>query len=99
MINYKELKKYIHQYKPGDIYYGPGDIYYGAYLHNNTIEPGTGITTQKPGGYAFIPPLSMAGTNNIFKYGSKRSMIKILEWLISWNPYFAINFTTKQKKL
>ena len=91
MINYKELKKYIHQYKPGD-------IYYGVYLHNNTIEPGTGITIQKPGGYAFIPPLNMAGTYNIFKYGSKRSMIKILEWFISYDQDFANHFTTPPKQ-
>lgn len=89
MINYKELKKYIHQYKPGDIYY------YRSYLHNNTIEE---ITIQKPGGYAFIPPLNMAGTYNIFKYGSKRSMIKFLEWLISCESDLANYFTTPPNK-
>lgn len=88
MINHKELKKYIHQYKPGD-------IYYGVYLHNNTIEE---ITIQKPGGYAFTPPLNMAGTYDIFKYGSKRSMIKILEWLIPYDQDLANYFTTPNKK-
>lgn len=82
MINYKELKKYIHQYKPGDI------------LHGSLIS----VTIQKPGGYAFIPPLNLVDDYFAFKYGSKRSMIRFLEWLISYDQDFANHFTTPKTK-